>query len=131
MKILLSFLLILTISVQAQASGYAHNMFVAHKKLQTKKEAPKVMDKYPKEHTSVVRTQKISLSNQAQFSNADQAEDRKAIFSSLNPGMLHESRLNIFEIEEDDDSKSATKTIISALVEGVKRMVMAIFSIRG
>ncbi|PWJ55255.1 hypothetical protein CLV98_11424 [Dyadobacter jejuensis] len=127
MRILLSFILILSLSLQAQATGYAHNMFVAHKKLQTVKEAPSASKKEPKA-TSVARVKKPVKPAQASLVGSDEWSDKMQGYRTLNQRILHETRLSFFESEEEESS--TTKTIISALIDGVKRMILSVLGVR-
>ncbi len=122
MKIFKSILFLLFISFQADASGYTHNMFVAHKKMQavseTLTESVKPLEEETKDKTQM---------NPNTISIAEQLSDQLAGFSTLNQRILNESRISFFDSEEEE---STGNTIIGALINSLQKMVFMLLGIR-
>lgn len=122
MKTIKIFTLLVLFSLQAGATGYSHNMFVAHKKLQAGKECVRsnekvaaVKAKTPKKHVVSVKQTPVSFTSQ--FSNKMTEE------ITLNERILEEGPGAFFQIEKEDDKQSA---IVTKLVSMVRCVVYAL-----
>ncbi|MCF2489529.1 hypothetical protein [Dyadobacter sp. CY347] len=115
MKTLKIFTLLVLFSLQAGATGYSHNMFVAHKKLQAGKECTQPSErivekkakpaKLVKHHASVKRVTAIT----AQFSSNTQK-------MTLNERILEAGPSSFFTNEEESDSGDSIVTKLVAFV---------------
>ncbi|MCE7042052.1 hypothetical protein [Dyadobacter sp. CY312] len=123
MKTIKLLTLLVLFSIQAGATGYSHNMFVAHKKLQAGKERNVV-----REHdvvtrkTSPVKVQ-IKVSAKAEGSITKQISDKFSKAVTLNQRIVEQGPSSLFV--SDDEEEEAGNTIVSRLVGLVKGMVFA------
>ncbi|TLU99998.1 hypothetical protein [Dyadobacter luticola] len=118
MKTLKLLILTLTLfSYQAGATGYAHNMFVAHRKLQTGKETvtEKVVVKKAK---TVVKAKATVQVKQAAFVNVDLTNQAPAT-STLNERVLEEGPMSFFDSEKSDDGDESMVTKLVSMVRCV------------
>ncbi|GGN14811.1 hypothetical protein GCM10010967_59140 [Dyadobacter beijingensis] len=121
MKTLRIFIVLILISLQASATGYVHNMFVAHRKLQSGKEC--VTEK------AVARKAKPALKAvkaPVQAKHAGLIKNTSAGTPSivtLNARILEEGPAALFESEENESSEDS---MVSKLV-GVVRCVIYTF----
>ncbi|CAG5011438.1 hypothetical protein DYBT9275_04950 [Dyadobacter sp. CECT 9275] len=124
MKILKLFLLFLLVSLQARATGYTHNMFVAHKKLQAGKECSIVISKdhTKKNHKPAKQVVKTVNYHEASKSLTNQLCDQVSGIATLNERILAEGPSAIFKSESEEE-KEADNTIVSGLVDLVKRTI--------
>ncbi len=121
MKTLKLLLLLFLFSLQANASGYAHNMFVAHKKLKAGKEAHWVKTKARVPRVTVVRTdtRKVSMIGESK-SAVQKIAARVSDMVTLNERILEEAQYYVFRNEEETE---ADDSVVTRLVGGVKSMV--------
>ena len=120
MKTLKIITLLVLFSLQAGATGYSHNMFVAHKKLQAGKEciqpsermvAKKAKPSKVVKHASVKRVTAFT----AQFASNTEA-------MTLNERILEAGPSSFFTNEEDSDSDDS---IVTKLVSFVRCTIHA------
>jgi hypothetical protein len=120
MKILKIFTLLVLFSLQAGATGYSHNMFVAHKKLQAGKECVRSNEvttgKVKASRKNVVIAPQASVSFTSQFTNKLTEE------VTLNERILAEGPGAFFQNEKNDDKQSV---IVSKLVSFVRCVMFA------
>ena len=115
MKTIKIFTLLVLFSLQAGATGYSHNMFVAHKKLQAGKECTQPSEriiakkakpsKMVKHHASVKRVTAFT----AQFTSNSEA-------MTLNERILEAGPSSFFSSEEDSDSDDSIVTKLISFV---------------
>lgn len=116
MKTLRLFILFILVSLQASATGYVHNMFVAHKKLQSGKEltAEKVVLKKVKVLMKAAKApaqvkQAVVVKNTSVNAPATQV-------MTLNARILEEGPSALFESEEkENEGESMVSKLISAV----------------
>jgi hypothetical protein len=124
MRTIYTLLFLFIISIQANASGYTHNMFVAHKKLQTVTVVQALSDNLSDE---VTVESKLTLKVQPELSIADKITDQMAGFSTLNQRILNESRITFFDSEEEE---STGNTLIGVFVNSLQKMIKTFLGIR-
>lgn len=115
MKILKTILFLLLISLKVNASGYTHNMFVAHKKMQMVIGSELVSVKEVK-----VEVNQPIKKIQASVSITDQLSDQFAGFSTLNQRILQDSKISFFY---SDEKEQTGNTIISALINTLQSIL--------
>lgn len=114
MKTLRLFILLILVSLQASATGYVHNMFVAHRKLQSGKECvtEKVMAKKAK---PVMKAAKAPV----QVKHAGLIKNTSAPASeimTLNARILEEGPAALFENEsEENEGESMVSKLVGAV----------------
>ncbi len=121
MKVLKTILFLLILSLQANASGYTHNMFVAHKKLQTFTEPQVVSVKQVKQ---IVKIQTKEM--QANKSIPEQLSEQLVGFYTLNQRILQESRISFFSSEEE---RYGGNTIVGSFINSLQKMVFLFLGI--
>ncbi|MGG7666253.1 hypothetical protein [Dyadobacter sp. BHUBP1] len=119
MKTLRILILLTIISLQASATGYVHNMFVAHRKLQSGKEC--VTEK------AIVRKAKPALKAKApvQMKHAGLIKNTSASapasqIITLNARILEEGPAALFENEPEENEG---ESMVSKLVGAVKCVI--------
>ncbi|WP_031529411.1 hypothetical protein [Dyadobacter crusticola] len=117
-KLLLIFLVLF--SFRAGATGYVHNMFVAHKKLQAGKEV--VIEKaVVKKHKSIARTTKPAVqAKSAALFNTSLAGSNASV--TLNERILEEGPSSFFKNEK---SENADDSIVTKIIGAFRCMVYA------
>ncbi|KQS32593.1 hypothetical protein ASG33_00270 [Dyadobacter sp. Leaf189] len=117
-KLLLIFLVLF--SFRAGATGYVHNMFVAHKKLQAGKEV--VIEKaVVKKHKSIARTTKpVAQAKSAALFNTSIVSSNAS--ATLNERILEEGPSSFFKNEKED---SADESIVTKIIGAFRCMVYA------
>lgn len=116
MKTLRLFILFLLVSLQASATGYVHNMFVAHKKLQSGKEATteKVIVKKAKVVMKAAKAP-VQVKHAVLVKNTS-ASTPAAEIMTLNARILEEGPAALFESEkEENEGESMVSKLISAV----------------
>jgi len=115
MKTLKILILLITISLQASATGYVHNMFVAHKKLQSGKEC--VTEKAVARKTKPVLKAKapVHVKHAGVLKNTSVSMQASEIMT-LNARILEEGPAAFFESEsEESEGESMVTKLISAV----------------
>jgi hypothetical protein len=107
-------------SLQAQATGYAHNMFVAQKKLNTKKEA--VVEKSPEAHLPKSKQEDVKMKKQI-ASPTYIVGGQLADGFSLNPATFDENA--IFSTDAQAESKSLLTSTATKVVLFLKNSIYA------
>jgi hypothetical protein len=114
-KILFIFTLL---SVHAGATGYVHNMFVAHRKLQSGKEIG-VEKTITKKAAPAARIKSAQI-KQASFFKTSQISESV----TLNERMLKEGPVSFFTSESEKEGES-DETMVSKLVSAVRCVIYA------
>lgn len=122
MKIIKILTVLVLLSLQAGATGYSHNMFVAHKKLQSGKERVMTREQAVKKVAVVKATASTAT---AQLSLADQISAKFSSVATLNQRILEEGPASLFN---DDNEEESSDTIVTKLVGVVKGMVVSLIS---
>jgi hypothetical protein len=121
MKTIKLLIVLFLFSLQVNATGYSHNMFVAHKKLQAGKEYHEVKDRVAKQvpaKSVVNKTVIIQSSNTAVLYTKDFA-NKVSSMVTLNERMLQEGPAAFFESEEDEKSNNSIATKLAGLIKQV------------
>lgn len=122
MKIIKILTVLVLLSLQAGATGYSHNMFVAHKKLQSGKERVMTREQAVKKVAVVKATASTAT---AQLSLADHISAKFSSVATLNQRILEEGPASLFN---DDNEEESSDTIVTKLVGVVKGMVVSLIS---
>ena len=123
MKVIKLLTLLILISLQAGATGYSHNMFVAHKKLQAGKECRTQAEHITVKKSSHSKVQISSQSKHTETSITKKFANKLSGVVTLNQRVLEEGPSSLFSAEEDE--QQADNSIVSKLVVVVKGMVFA------
>ena len=126
MKIIKLVTLLILFSLQAGASGYSHNMFVAHKKLQAGKECKTVNEQVASKKAGSVKADvKVSPAARPQSDNSftRQFANKLSGMVTLNQRVLEQGPASFFETE--DDEQEAGESVVSKLAITVKSLVFA------
>jgi hypothetical protein len=110
-------LILSILSLQANATGYVHNMFVAHKKLQTGKEL--VSEKSVGAKVKANKQKKSAPAKQANAFNA-QLTSQTASATTLNERILAEGPGAFFNSGKEE---SSDESIVVKLVGAVRCMI--------
>ncbi len=123
MKTLKLLLILFLFSLRANATGYAHNMFVAHQKLKTGKEAHVVKTKpAPKQAVRAKVETFRAVSLKENKSAVQHIASSVCDMATLNDRILYEGPYFLFE--KENNSKETDESIVSKLVGVVKAMVL-------
>ncbi|MCF0072639.1 hypothetical protein LZD49_19315 [Dyadobacter sp. CY261] len=126
MKTLRIFIILILISLQASATGYVHNMFVAHRKLQSGKECvtEKTIAKKAKPAIKAMKAVKapVQVKHAGLIKNTSASMPASDIVT-LNARILEVGPAAFFESEESENSDDS---MVSKLV-GVVRCVIYTF----
>ena len=122
MKTLKLLILLALFSLQAGATGYSHNMFVAHKKLQVGKECPseKIIAKKAKVSKQVKYS--VETKHAATIFFNTRFTDKMPEKITLNERILEEGPASFFESEQDSSSDDS---VVTKLVSVVRCVVYA------
>ncbi|MCE6989187.1 hypothetical protein [Dyadobacter sp. CY323] len=112
-KILFIFTLL---SLHAGATGYVHNMFVAHKKLQAGKEIG-IEKVVAKKAAPVMKVKNAQVKQASFFKNSQISES-----ITLNERMLKEGPVSFFTNEKEEESD---ESMVSKLVSVVRCVIYA------
>jgi hypothetical protein len=112
MKTLKVVLILILFSIQAGATGYSHNMFVAHKKLQAGKEV--VQEKVA---AKKVKTLKPAAKANVQVKQVQVLSDSEI---TLNERILEEGPAALFE---SDKTENEDQSIVSSLIGAFRSMI--------
>ncbi|MCF0059357.1 hypothetical protein [Dyadobacter sp. CY356] len=121
MKTIKLLIVLFLFSLQVNATGYSHNMFVAHKKLQAGKEYREVKERVAKQvpaKSVVNKTVIIQSSNTAVLYTKNFA-NKVSSMVTLNERMLEEGPAAFFESEEDEKSNNSIATKLAGLIKQV------------
>lgn len=128
MKTIKLLTLLILFSLQAGATGYAHNMFVAHKKLQAGKEciqpSERIVAKKAK-HSKLIKYRAASVKPVAAAYSTDLAKEFEKV--TLNERVL-EAGPSFFTGEEDSN---AGDSIVTKLIAFVKSTIYAFIGLPG
>jgi hypothetical protein len=125
MKTLKLFILLTLLSLQAGATGFTHNMFVAHKKLQTGKESHCVKEKKSavKAIAQKPAVKQVSVVSENSAAIQHFTSQMNGVVT-LNERILAEGAA-YFKSEEETDTDHS---LVAELVQIVKRVVYAFAS---
>lgn len=122
MKIIRILTLLIFISLHAGATGYSHNMFVAHKKLQSGKECrvTNVQTAVKKAGSTKVHGKVSSQSRQPETSITKQFANKLSGMVILNQRVVEEGPASFFQTEDENEGRDS---IVIKLVSVVKGLV--------
>jgi hypothetical protein len=120
MKTIKLFILLLMISLQASATGYVHNMFVAHRKLQSGKECvtEKAIAKKVKPAMKAVKMP-VQVKHAGIIKNTSASMPASDLVT-LNARILEEGPAAFFESETEE---SNDESMVSKLVSAVRCVI--------
>jgi hypothetical protein len=119
MKTFKLLILILTLfSFQAGATGYAHNMFVAHRKLQACKETVSEKVAVKKAKPAVKLSKQTAQVKQASFVHL-QLTSPVSETATLNERILEEGPISFFNGEKDEEGDESIVTKLVTMVRCV------------
>ena len=126
MKIIKLLTLLVLFSLQAGATGYSHNMFVAHKKLQSGKECRIANDQIAvkKQGTSKINVKHASVPRKPGASFTQEVAKKLSGMVTLNQSVLEETP----SLFSEEDEKESDGSIVTKLVSVVKGIVYAFVS---
>lgn len=119
MKIIKLFTLFVLFSLQAGATGYSHNMFVAHKKLQAGKENRIAIDQALNKKVAKI---KVAAPRQPEVSITQEFAKKLSGMVTLNQRIVEEGPASFFSKEEEKESDNS---IVSKLASVMKGLVYA------
>ena len=119
MKFIKLFTLLVLFSLQAEATGYSHNMFVAHKKLQAGKENRIANDQALNKKAAKV---KVAVSRQPEVSFTQEFAKKLSGVVTLNQRIVEEGPSSLFSAEEEKENDNS---IVSKLASAMKGLVYA------
>jgi hypothetical protein len=122
MKIVKLLIVLILFSLQVHATGYSHNMFVAHKKLQAGKEYREVKERVAKQSPSktVVNKTVIIQSGQSAISYTKSIATKVSNkMVTLNERILEEGPESFFETEEEKKINNTIATKLAGLIKDV------------
>lgn len=129
MKTLRIILVLLIVAAQANATGFAHNMFVAQKKLQAGKEVQMVKTKATV--TRKVCVEKVGTKHatvkKSNESAVQQFASKVSNMVTLNERILAENPMSFFAVVEEEE-KEASVSFVSKMAGFVKASLFAIVS---
>lgn len=125
MKIIQLLTLFVLLSLQVGATGYSHNMFVAHKKLQAGKERTSVCDQPAVKKTIPAKVQAtISAVNKSGESLSQQISDQFSKAVTLNQRIVEQGPSSLF-VPNHEEEEEVGSSLVSDLVNFVKGAVFA------
>ncbi|REA60474.1 hypothetical protein DSL64_15305 [Dyadobacter luteus] len=126
MRTIKLFTLLILFSLQAGATGFSHNMFVAHKKLQAGKEKNIVCDQVQasKPEKAVVHT-KAAVKAKKEVSFTQQIGNKLSGMVTLNQRVVEQGPSALFASDEEEETQSS---IVSKLIGLVKGAVFSFLS---
>jgi len=125
MKIIKLITLLVLFSLHAGATGYSHNMFVAHKKLQAGKESKALTEQTISKKAISTKVQikaTPSAGGQAESSFTRQVANKLSGMVTLNQRVLEQGPSSFFQAEDDQENED---TIAGKLAVTVKGLVYA------
>lgn len=124
MKTIKLLTLLVLFSLQAGATGYSHNMFVAHKKLQAGKECNKTQSQPTTRKVTISKIQsKISAVAKSNASITVQLSDKFSEAVTLNQRILQQDPSSLFVTPVDEEKMDTS--IVSQIVVLIKGAVFA------
>jgi len=122
MKTIKIFIVLVLFSLQASATGYTHNMFVAHKKLQAGKEFRAVKEHISRQNPAKSVIHKTTIIQQSGLSAISYTKDLATKMSrmvTLNERILEEAPVSIFEKEESCEINNSIATKLAGFLKDV------------
>ncbi len=122
MKTIKLFIVLVLFSLQASATGYSHNMFVAHKKLQAGKEFRSVKEhvsKHAPAKTVINKSAVIQLTGESAISYTKDLATKMGRMVTLNERILEEAPASLFENEENCERNNSIATKLAGLIKEV------------
>ena len=122
MKTLKLFIVLVLFSLQAGATGYSHNMFVAHKKLPSGKEFRSVkehVNKHTPAKTVINKSVVIQLTGESAISYTKDLATKMSSMVTLNERILEEAPVSIFGTEERCARNNSIATKLAGLIKDV------------
>jgi len=122
MKTIKLFIVLILISLQASATGYSHNMFVAHKKLQAGKEFHTVKEHVSKQSpakTVVHKTAVIQQTGESAISYTKSFATKMSSMVTLNDRILEEGPVSFFKDQEKCEINNSIATKLAGFIREV------------
>ena len=121
MKFIKLFTLLVLFSLQAGATGYSHNMFVAHKKLQAGKECRIANDQIAvkKAASSKTHVKHASVPRQPEFSFTQEVANKLSGIVTLNQKAVENESASLFLTEDEKESDDSIVTKLITVVKGI------------
>jgi hypothetical protein len=122
MKTLKLFIVFILFSLQVNATGYSHNMFVAHKKLQAGKEFRSIKEHVSKQtpgKTVIHKSAVMQHTGQSAISYTTDLATKMSRMVTLNERILEEAPAAIFGIEESCERNNSIATKLAGLIKDV------------
>jgi len=121
MKIVKLLIVFILFSLQVNATGYSHNMFVAHKKLQAGKEYREVKERAARQSPAktVVNKTVVVQSGQSAISYTRNFATKVGKMVTLNERILEEGPESFFETEEEEKINNSIAAKLAVLIKDV------------
>ncbi|WP_221389642.1 hypothetical protein [Dyadobacter sp. NIV53] len=119
MKIIKLLTLLVLFSLQAGATGYSHNMFVAHKKLQAGKECRMDQIAAKKAGSSKTHVKHASVPRQPEVSFTQEVANKLSGIVTLNQRVIEEGPSSLFLAEDEKESDDSIVTKLVSVVKGI------------
>jgi hypothetical protein len=116
----LLFIFLVLFSFQAEATGYVHNMFVAHRKLQACKEVVSEKVIVKKSKATLKLSKPAAHAKNSSFFNTSLAKTSES--ATLNERILEEGPASFFENEKNED---ADDSVVTKLIGVFRNMIYA------
>ncbi|SEJ10195.1 hypothetical protein SAMN04487995_3219 [Dyadobacter koreensis] len=134
MKTIKLLIVLVLFSLQASATGYSHNMFVAHKKLQAGKEIHAVKEYGSKRVPAKSVIHKTAVVHQSGLSAISYTKDLATKMSrmvTLNERIIEEVPTSFFEKEEACEINSSIATKLAGFIKDVLYTFLGASSLTG
>ncbi|MCF2445771.1 hypothetical protein L0657_17555 [Dyadobacter sp. CY345] len=122
MKTIKLLIVLVLFSLQASATGYSHNMFVAHKKLQAGKEFRAVKEHISRQSPAKTVVHKTTVIQQSGLSAISYTKDLATKMShmvTLNERILEEAPVSFFEKEETVEINNSIASRLAGFIKDV------------
>ncbi|HEV7379225.1 MAG TPA: hypothetical protein VGN64_05485 [Dyadobacter sp.] len=126
MRTIKLFTLLILFSLQAGATGYSHNMFVAHKKLQAGKEKTSVSEQTEASKPEKFATRvKVAVKAKPEVSLTQHISKKLSGVVTLNQRIVEQGPSSLFTSDDEEETQSS---VVSKLVGLVKTAVFTFLS---
>jgi hypothetical protein len=121
MKTIKLLIVLFLFSLQVNATGYSHNMFVAHKKLQAGKENRDVKERVTRHAPAktVVNKTVIIQSGQSAISYTKNFATKVGNMVTLNERVIEEGPASFFKTEEEKEINNSIATKLAGVIKQV------------
>ncbi len=123
MKIIKLLTLFILVSLQVGATGYSHNMFVAHKKLQAGKDRTTVGERQAAQKPVAVKVQP-TISAKIEKSLSQQISDKFSKAVTLNQLTVEQGPSTLF-VPGNEDEEEGSPSLITDFIKLLKGAVFA------